>query len=364
MNAIGFIVVELTITLRSTRYYQHQQNQLMLVILVNLFVAGLASSAVAAFSSVAPRRTPSVATAASPNPKKIFASHFDKKKFATDTALLTYLEINGWLLSIGGVTILIDPILEGALDFGIPAIYSASKKSLPSTGLCESLPPIDCLLITQGLDDHAHERTLKKLAMLDESVPIVAPPSARNALEKSGFGSGDNIRYVRPGDDTVVNQRNNGNKSDTDRGVTIRATAGALVGPPWQARENGYIIRSSSSKGPSVYIEPHVEYNIKELKREAPVDVVITPVSGQGLPAFELVHGPNDALQLVQILRPKYVVPMPNGEIDAEGLVSPLVQSVGTPEEFRRMLERLQRHGESKTQIMNTIPGEGILLGK
>ena len=35
-------------------------------------------------------------------------------------ATLTYLEINGWLLKAGGVTVLIDPILEGNLDFQIP----------------------------------------------------------------------------------------------------------------------------------------------------------------------------------------------------------------------------------------------------
>lgn len=343
----------------------------MLKILANLLFVGLAtvggpSSPVAAFS--APKTTATATTSPSassaPAPPRLFSSHFDKTNLSPNIAALTYLEINGWLLSTGGVTVLIDPILEGNLDFGIPAIYSASKRSLPSTGLCESLPPIDCLLITQGLDDHAHERTLKKLAKLDGSVPIVAPPSARGAVERSGFGSShDNIRYVRPGDDVFVNQRFNGNEiaSNDNGNVNIRATTGALVGPPWQARENGYII--SSSKGPSVYIEPHVEYNAKELRREAPVDVVITPISGQGLPVFELVHGPTDALRLVQTLEPKYILPMQNGDVDAQGLASPLVQSVGSADEFRRMLDRIQRQGESKTEIINTIPGEVILLG-
>ena len=331
----------------------------MLVTLLHLLVAGLASPFVAAFSSVAPKTNAPLKFTTGDD---VFKSHFNKTKLAPDTALLTYLEINGWVLSTGGVTILIDPILEGALDFGIPAIYSASKKSMPSTGLSELLPPIDCLLITQGLDDHAHERTLKKLANLDGSVPIIAPPSARRTLEKSGFGSGANVRYVRPGDDILVNQRFNGDTGEGYESVKLRATTGALVGPPWQARENGYIIRSC--KGPSVYIEPHVEYNIKELKREEPVDVVITPLSGQGLPAFELVHGPSDAIKLVEILRPKYVLSMPNGDIDAKGLASPLVQSVGTPEQFRRLLKRIGKEGEPTAQVVNTIPGESILLSK
>ena len=55
----------------------------------------------------------------------------------------------------------------------------------------------------------------------------------------------------------------------------------------------GYIFRSS--EGPSIYLEPHVEFDPDELARLAPVDVVITPTSGQSLAGFELVHGPEAA---------------------------------------------------------------------
>jgi hypothetical protein len=39
----------------------------------------------------------------------------------------------------------------------------------------------------------------------------------------------------------------------------VRATPGDRVGPPWQARENGYVV---SSKGPdfSLYYEPHCKF--------------------------------------------------------------------------------------------------------
>ena len=320
-----------------------------------LFVAAASLCSASAFSA-----SPTTTSA------KLFSSHADHRNKATlaaaggganansANAILTYLEINGWLLSTGGATILIDPILEGALDFGIPTIYSASKRELPSEGLSDELPTIDCLLITQGLDDHAHTRTLKKLAnILDSDVCVVAPPSARGALEQSGFvgARNKNIQYIKP-----RSQVNFDNKGE----LTIKATTGALVGPPWQARENGYIIRTTA--GPSIYIEPHVEYNVKELRNEAPVDIVITPISGQGLPAFELVHGPSDVLRLVQTLKPKYVVPMQNGDVDAGGLASPLVQGVGSPEEFRAMLSKAQRPDERRVEVINTIPGEEIVL--
>mmetsp|Transcript_22479 Transcript_22479/g.31345 ORF Transcript_22479/g.31345 Transcript_22479/m.31345 type:complete len:338 (+) Transcript_22479:95-1108(+) len=317
--------------------------------------AGLASSGVGAFSS----SVPSTETTKS----GIFSSHFDNESLSPNTAALTYLEINGWLVSTGGLTILIDPILEGALDFGIPKIYSARKRVLSSSGLCQSLPPIDCMLITQGWDDHAHERTLKKLKQLDESIPVIAPPSAKGALEKSGFTSDtSNISFVRPGDDiTVASRFCNSNRADhNDATIKIRATTGALVGPPWQARENGYII--SSAKGPKIYIEPHVEYNVKEISREGPVHIVITPISGQGLAGFELVHGPDDALRLVESLSPKYILPMQNGDVDAEGLISGIIKSVGTPNEFQTILERVQKSKETKSEVVSVIPGEDILL--
>jgi hypothetical protein len=39
----------------------------------------------------------------------------------------------------------------------------------------------------------------------------------------------------------------------------VIATKGALLGPPWQMKENGYVIRpaaSSSKKFSSIYYEP------------------------------------------------------------------------------------------------------------
>jgi hypothetical protein len=41
--------------------------------------------------------------------------------------------------------------------------------------------------------------------------------------------------------------------------IMVRATPGDRVGPPWQARENGYVV---SSTGPafSLYYEPHCKF--------------------------------------------------------------------------------------------------------
>lgn len=42
--------------------------------------------------------------------------------------LLLCVQGNSWLWSLGGVNILVDPILVGKLDFGIPWLYEAAKK--------------------------------------------------------------------------------------------------------------------------------------------------------------------------------------------------------------------------------------------
>ena len=47
------------------------------------------------------------------------------------TRCVTYLEINCFLLSLGALNILVDPLLEGPLDFGLPeGVYKARKRSL------------------------------------------------------------------------------------------------------------------------------------------------------------------------------------------------------------------------------------------
>eukprot|EP00965_Chrysotila_dentata_P126810 4194085-Pleurochrysis_carterae.AAC.1 len=198
-----------------------------------------------------------------------------------DSLVAVHLETNSWLLSFYGVRILLDPVLEGPLDFGLPPqLYSASRKVLPNFGLVPNLPPVDLLLLSQGLADHAHPGTLAALAAAGLKAPIVAPPSAKAALERHFAPS--QITYLSSGQTKLV--------SAAGSSVSLRATSGALVGPPWQARENGYVL-SSPSAGKSLYYEPHCEFDADELKALSPVDVMITPITGEGLPGFELVHG-------------------------------------------------------------------------
>ncbi|MCL7040323.1 hypothetical protein MKW94_026859, partial [Papaver nudicaule] len=94
---------------------------------------------------------------------------------------LTYLEGNAWLWDVNGLKILVDPILVGNLDFGIPWLYDAAKKFVKNFQLSD-LPELDCLLITQSLDDHCHLNTLKPLSKMLPNLPVIATPNAETLL--------------------------------------------------------------------------------------------------------------------------------------------------------------------------------------
>ncbi|XP_059649470.1 uncharacterized protein LOC132295288 isoform X2 [Cornus florida] len=239
----------------------------------------------------------------------------------TDLFALTYLEGNSWLWEVGGLKILVDPILVGNLDFGIPWLYDAAKKFLKNFQLTD-LPEIDCLLITQSLDDHCHMRTLKPLSQKLPSLRVIATPNAKKLLDPLF----SNVIYLEPGQSSEI-EANNGSR------VKIQATAGPVLGPPWQRPENGYLVVSPQGQL-TLYYEPHCVYNKNFLEKER-ADIVITPVIKQLLPSFTLVSGQEDAVQLAKMLHAKFIVPMKNGDLDSKGLLASLIQSEGTIESFK-----------------------------
>lgn len=236
---------------------------------------------------------------------------------------LTYLEGNSWLWDVGSLNILVDPVLVGNLDFGIPWLYDAAKKFLKRFRL-EDLPELDCLLITQSLDDHCHVKTLKPLAEMLPDLRVIATLNAKSILS-SLF---KNITYLEPGQSSQLQGRM-GSK------LEIHATAGPILGPPWQRPENGYIITVGGRH--ILYYEPHCVRNNSFLQNSQ-VDIVITPVTKQLLPSFTLVSGQEDAVSLARLLQAKFIVPMRNGDLDSKGFLSKLIKEEGTIESFKALL--------------------------
>lgn len=260
----------------------------------------------------------------------------------TEPIKLTYLEGNSWLWDVNGVTILVDPILVGNLDFGIPWLYDASKKVLKNFRL-EDLPEVDCLLITQSLDDHCHLKTLKPLSEKVPDLRVISTPNAESKLSPLFR----DVTYLEPSQSAEV-EGTNGAK------VIITATAGPILGPPWQRPENGYIITCEQTQL-TLYYEPHCVYNASFLEKYR-ADVIITPVIKQLLPSFTLVSGQEDAVNLAKLLHAKYVVPMQNGDLDSKGMLSSIINTEGTVESFKELLQR----EIPNVSVLEPKPGEPL----
>lgn len=273
-----------------------------------------------------PLFTPKIPHVPKSTPRLLHATSTSISPLVSDAIKLTYLEGNAWLWDVNGINMLVDPILVGNLDFGIPWLYDASKKVLKNFRL-EDLPELDCLLITQSLDDHCHLKTLKPLSLQVPELRVISTPNAESKLSPLFR----NVTYLEPSQNIEVEGKNGAK-------VIIMATAGPVLGPPWQRPENGYIITCKQGQL-TLYYEPHCVYN-RSLLEKYKADVVITPVIKQLLPGFTLVSGQEDAVNLAKLLQAKYVVPMKNGDLDSKGLLSSVINDEGTIESFKELLKR------------------------
>lgn len=209
----------------------------------------------------------------------------------------TYLGSNGWILDFNKCRLLIDPWLEGDLVFppGEWFFKGSLENDIP-------VPKnIDLILITQGLPDHCHIKTLLKFS---KEIDIVCPKSAFNLLSKNGFSS---IKLISPQE--IVNLK----------GLRIEATSGAKV----PHTENGYIVEGYEG---SFYIEPHgfFDKNIKERK----LDAVITPTKDLGLPFVGNFIKGNDVLpKLIKSFKPNYVLSSTTGgDVKFSGILNKFIK--------------------------------------
>lgn len=249
---------------------------------------------------------------------------------------LTWIDLNSWIFELAGKTILVDPWLVDPMTFyGQPWLFTASHIH-PLTFTPETLPSIDLILLSQGLDDHCHRPTLEKL---DPSIPVIASPTAAKVVKQLGY---QQITTLSTWEETTIGQD-----------LQITAVLGAEI--QRGQVENGYLLRDLQTNA-TLYYEPHL-FPIKTAERIGTVDVAIAPVIGQVFPILgQVVMGPEQALQMLQSLHPRFFLPTTRGEIQASGLIPLLTQSVGSLEEFRDRLiaSRLS------TQLLVPNPGETV----
>ena len=244
---------------------------------------------------------------------------------------LTYLDSNSWLVELGGKRILIDPWLVGDLIFGnLNWFFKGSRRQqhpIPEN--------IDIILLSQGLSDHTHVPTLKRL---DRNIPVVASPNAASVVRQLGYFQ---VTALAHGETFTLNDS-----------VNVKATRGSSIGPTLV--ENGYLLKELES-GRTIYYEPH-GYHSPQLKLDAPVDVVITPIVDLELPLLgPIIKGTNSTLELAKELEPQIILPTASGgDVVFEGLLMKLLHTVGSVEEFQSLLEQ----NNLSTRVIEPLSGD------
>ena len=248
---------------------------------------------------------------------------------------LTYLDSNSWLIEIDGKRILLDPWLVGELTFGNMTWLFRGKKNNP-----QPIPEnIDLILLSQGLEDHAHTPTLKQL---DRTIPVVASPNAAKVVKEFGYAD---ITALEHGESFSLGDR-----------VEIQAVPGSPIGPTLV--ENGYIIKGLES-GKNIYYEPH-GYHSETLKDAEPIDVVITPIISLKLPLLgAIIKGQKTALEVCRWLKPQVILATAaGGDIDFEGFIISLLKAEGSVEKFNNLLQQ----NNLSTKAIEPQSGETIEL--
>jgi len=245
----------------------------------------------------------------------------------------THTEVNGmlWKVPDADLSVVVDPIIS-QLDFGVPWGYRANKflGEEETLNMIVEANPSYCL-ISQGLDDHCHLPTLTKLQQRLPDLNFIVAPSARDKLETIVTNK-EKITALAAGNSLAL---------PTTGNVECRLTAveGSLVGPPWQARENGWLLTTNSVQDgvKSVFYEPHADIKDQTLNRFS-ADIVIAPVKKQSLPNFTLVYGLDRTLQIADRVNAKVLIPLGNGELKTEGPLAGLVKTSGSIEDCERKI--------------------------
>jgi L-ascorbate metabolism protein UlaG (beta-lactamase superfamily) len=248
---------------------------------------------------------------------------------------LTYLDSNSWLVEIADKRVLVDPWLVDALTFGNQDWFFKGSRThdhpIPEN--------IDLILLSQGLEDHAHPPTLKQL---DHNIPVVASPNAAKVVQQLGY--------------TQITVLAHDQTFTLNTSVEIKAVPGSPIGPTLV--ENGYLLTELPS-GLTIYYEPH-GYHSPSLKAAAPIDVVITPLVDLTLPIFgPFIRGGKNALELAQWLEPQVMLPTAaGGDVTFAGFLTKFLQTKGSIEEFRSLLAK----NNLSTQVIEPKSGDRIEL--
>eukprot|EP00457_Paulinella_chromatophora_P007376 gb/GEZN01007399.1/.p1 GENE.gb/GEZN01007399.1/~~gb/GEZN01007399.1/.p1 ORF type:complete len:475 (-),score=69.70 gb/GEZN01007399.1/:67-1491(-) len=208
---------------------------------------------------------------------------------------------NSWLWEVSGKRILVDPWLCQNLEFFSGATWFFSgQRTRGDPALPEDL---DMILLSQGIADHCHPETMRRLAKLYPSLLVLGSRAAAKVSKDVGF---TNVKAVSPGDFFTFGD------------IHFVVTEGALTGP---TPENGYILSAPGSG--SIYYEPHGAFPAS-LAQHGRVDVVVAPTNDIGIKKTgPFVMGGKNGLKLAKVFRPKFWFQTAAGDdgVDAKGIL-------------------------------------------
>ncbi len=248
---------------------------------------------------------------------------------------LTWFDSNSWLIEIDNTRILLDPWLVGSLVFANASWLFEGKKRKP-----QPIPEnIDFILLSQGLEDHAHPPTLKEL---NHELHVIGSQNAEKVCRELGYS---NITTLTHGDTYTIEDH-----------IEIKAVKGSPIGPTLV--ENGYIIKNLKN-GDSIYYEPH-GFHSASLQREQGIKAIITPVTNINIPLLgPVIKGQKSALEVCKWLQPKYILPTAaGGDIDLKGFLTNVLQEEGSLDSFQQMLTE----ANLSTEIIQPKPYEPITI--
>ena len=203
--------------------------------------------------------------------------------------------------------------------FGLQQLKLAARREKTTS---HPIPEnIDFILLSQGLEDHAHPPTLE---ILDRDLPVIASVNAAKICEEMGYSD---IRSLDHGESYIFADK-----------VEIKAVKGSPVG--LNLVENGYIIRDLASDE-SIYYEPH-GFHEANLEKQKPVKVVITPLTSiKILGLAHAIKGQESAVEVCRWLQPEYILPTAaGGDIEFEGVLNKVLVNDGTIDRFRELLQQ------------------------
>ncbi|MFM1841664.1 MAG: hypothetical protein RLZZ490_395 [Cyanobacteriota bacterium] len=228
---------------------------------------------------------------------------------------LTWYDSNSWLIEVGEQRILLDPWLVGSLTFGnTPWLFKGDRPhplDIPDQ--------VDLILLSQGLEDHAHPPTLKALA---KTWPVVGSAKAAEVVTELGY---ERVTALNHDQKFVLNDR-----------VEIWALPGSPIGPTLV--ENAYVITDLQT-GIRLYYEPH-GFHSAQVKSLGHIDVVLTPIIGISiLGLLPVLNGQKTTLDLCQSVKPRIIVPTSGAaELTYEGLLTKVLRLEGSLRDFRQLL--------------------------